>query len=103
VLLRPLPYEHSDRIVRLLELRPNGAQTAVSTLDFLDWSANNTVFDFMAACQQGLTTLSGTGDGVRLRVGRVTARYFDIFGERPFLGRTFADGDDPPATSASRF
>jgi putative ABC transport system permease protein len=96
VLLKPLPYENADRIVRLAEVRPNGAEAWTSTLDFFDWSEGNTVFDVMAVSQQGLTTLTGVDDPVPLRVGRVSGRYFDIFGVRPFLGRTFADGDDSP-------
>jgi putative ABC transport system permease protein len=96
VLLKPLPYENADRIVRLAELRPNGTESWTSTLDFFDWNEGNTVFEMMAVSQQGLTTLTGPGDPVPLRVGRVSARYFDVFGVRPFLGRTFTDIDDSP-------
>ncbi len=94
VLLKPLPYENADRIVRLLERHPSGATGWFSTPAYLDWKANNTAFEKIAAYQQGLVTLTGVGDPVPLRVGRVTAQYFDVFGVRPFLGRTFADGDD---------
>ena len=96
VLLKPLPYEDGDRIVRILERRPNGATSGISTRAFLDWRSNSTVFEQMAAQQQGLVTLTGSTDAVPLRVGRVTARYFDVFGVKALLGRTFADGEDTP-------
>ena len=62
VLLRPLPYPEADRIVRVLEKPPRGDRNGISTLNFLDWQADNTVFDFMAAQSGGLATLTGSGD-----------------------------------------
>jgi putative ABC transport system permease protein len=96
VLLRPLPYEHADRIVRILERRPTGATSWFSTLAYLDWKAHSTGLERMAAYQLGLATLTGYGDPIPLRVGRVTADYFNVFGVRAFIGRTFAEGDDTP-------
>ena len=96
VLLKPLPYENADRIVRILERRPDGATSWISTRAYLDWRSDNTVFEQMAVQQQGLVTMTGPTDAVPLRVGRVTARYFDVFGVRPVLGRTFAEGEDAP-------
>src|SRR2546429_115516 len=49
VLLKPLPYPDADRIVRILEKPPRGDRNGISTLNFLDWQTDNTVFDFMAA------------------------------------------------------
>src|SRR5262249_39253595 len=49
VLLKPLPYENADRIVRVLEKPPRGERNGISTLNFLDWQRDNDVFDFMAA------------------------------------------------------
>ena len=49
VLLRPLPYPDSDRIVRVLERLPAGGLNGASTLNYLDWSTQNAVFDAMAA------------------------------------------------------
>ena len=96
VLLKPLPYEHGDRIVRILERNPSGSTSWFSAPTYLDWRANNTVFEPMAAMQQGLLTLTTTHDTVALRVGRVTADYFKVFGIRAALGRTFAEDEDAP-------
>ena len=96
VLLKPLPYESGDRIVRILERRPSGATSWFSAPAYLDWRANNTVFEQMAAQQQGLVTLTSAQDTVALRVARVTADYFKVFGIEAALGRTFDQGDDTP-------
>jgi hypothetical protein len=93
VLLRPLPYSTADRIVRVLETRPSGDTAWVSTPDFLDWQAQNTSFDQLAAQQSGVVTLAGA-EPVPLRVLRVTANFFDVFGVKATLGRTFVAGED---------
>jgi putative ABC transport system permease protein len=96
VLLKPLPYEQAERIVRILETRPAGGTSWISTLDYLDWQRENTVFDELAVQQQGTVTLTGAAEPVALRVLRVSASYFDVFGARAAVGRTFVEGEDTP-------
>ena len=57
-ILKPLPYENADRIVRVLEKPPQGGINGISTLNFLDWQGDNTVFDFIAAETGGNVTLA---------------------------------------------
>ena len=87
MLLRPLPYPDADRIVRVMEKPPRGARNGISTLNFLDWQKDNTVFDFMSAQGGGPVTLTGGAEPVQLRGGRVSANYFRIFGIKAALGR----------------
>jgi putative ABC transport system permease protein len=94
VLLKPLPYAHGDRIVRILERQATGVTSWFSAPAYLDWEANGTLFEQMAALQQGLATMTLAGEAVPLRVGRVTAGYFDVFGVKALLGRTFVAGED---------
>jgi len=94
VLLKPLPYRDADRIVRILEKPPKGDRNGISTLNFLDWQKDNTVFDFMAAQTGGAATLTGSGEPVQLRGARVSARYFDIYGIQAERGRTFLPDED---------
>jgi len=94
VLLKPLRYPDADRIVRVLEKPPRGDRNGISTLNFLDWQTDNTVFDFMAAQSGGPATLTGSGDPVQLRGARVSARYFEIFGMQAERGRTFRPDED---------
>ena len=51
VLLSPLPYPESNRIVRVLERHPIGGLNGISTLNYLDWTNQNAVFEYMAAKQ----------------------------------------------------
>ena len=95
ILLKPLPYPHPDRIVRLSETRPNGGRTTVSAPNFLDWMQNN-VFEYMAAEISGAVTLMGSNDPVPLRGSRVSAQYFEIFGVKAAMGRTFLAEEDQP-------
>src|SRR5678816_2053947 len=94
VLLKPLPYPEPDRIVRVLEKPPQGERNGISTLNFLDWQKDNSVFEYMAATTGGGATLGGVGEPVQLRGGRVSAHYFDIFGIKAALGRTFLPEED---------
>ena len=94
ILLKPLPYPDADRIMRVLEKPPGGGWNGISTLTFLDWQSQNTVFDAMAAQSGGDVTLTGRGEPVQIRTSRVSAHHFDIFGIKAALGRTFAEGED---------
>jgi putative ABC transport system permease protein len=88
VLLKPLPYDQPERIVRVLEAPPGGWRNGISTLNFLDWQKQNKVFDFMAADTGGSASLTGVDDPVEIPGARVSAHYFDIFGiTRPSAGR----------------
>src|SRR5882672_8500697 len=59
VLLKPLPYAEPDRIVRVLEKRPDGGNNGISTLNYLDWQKQNDCFEFMAARTGGSVSLTG--------------------------------------------
>ncbi len=96
LLLKPLPYPNADRIVRVLEKPPRGDRNGISTLNFLDWQKDNAVFDFMAAQTGGGATLTGVSEPVLLRGARVSAHFFDIFGVKAALGRTFLPDEDQP-------
>jgi putative ABC transport system permease protein len=94
ILLKPLPYDEPERIVRVMEKPPQGERNGISTLNFLDWQRENAVFDFHAAQSGGPVTLTGGDEPVLLRGGRVSAEYFRIFGIQAALGRTFLPGED---------
>jgi len=96
VLLKSLPYPHPERIVNVWEKPPGYDRNSISTLNFLDWQRENSVFTAMAAMTGGSYTLTGTKEPVQLRGSRVSAPYFDILGIRPAMGRTFAKGEDQP-------
>jgi putative ABC transport system permease protein len=96
VLLKPLPYPRAEEIVNVWEKPPGGDRNGISTLNFLDWKNQNTVFTAMAAETGGGVTLTGLDVPVQLQGKRVSASYFEILGLKPALGRTFAPDEDQP-------
>ncbi len=98
VLLQPLEYPESDRIVHVWEADPEKGfyYNRSSPANFVDWRRNNQVFEAIgfAAHHSGWATLSfiyaGEGDAAeRLRGRFVSADYFKVFRQEPLLGRTF--------------
>ncbi|HEX5226935.1 MAG TPA: ABC transporter permease [Bryobacteraceae bacterium] len=96
VLLKPLPYTDADRIVMVMEKPPRGGRNGISTLNYLDWKNQNTVFEYMTAFTNGNATLTGMGEPIQLRGGNVAPEYFNIFGVHAALGRTLVAGEDQP-------
>jgi putative ABC transport system permease protein len=94
VLLRPLPYANPERIVRIMERPPGGRRNSISTANFLDWQRSGGVFEVMAASSGSAATLSGAGEPRQIRAARVSAGFFDVFGAKAALGRTFAKDED---------
>src|SRR5947207_10638985 len=93
-LLKPLPYGEPERIVMVWEKPPNGGRNGISTLNYLDWKNQNTVFEAMAASTGKSMTMSGGGEPVMLRGNIVSAPFFQVFGVQAALGRTFAPDED---------
>lgn len=98
LLLSPLPYPEADRIVRVLERLPSGGLNGISTLNYLDWAGQNSVFQYIAAEAGWTATLTGGDEPVLIQGARASAHYFDIFGAKPALGRTFLPDEDQPGT-----
>ena len=98
VLLKSLTYPEPERIVQLWEKPPRGQRNGISGANWVDWSRQSQSFEAMAA-QTGaglsFTPASGsTGEPRVLRAGVVSAPYFEVFGIKPALGRTFARDED---------
>ena len=88
VLLRQLPFDNPDRIVRINETSARGRVT-VSPPNFVDWQAQNRSFEAMAAYYDLVVTLSGEAAPERVDAVRASAGFFDVLGTRALAGRTF--------------
>ena len=95
VLLKPVPYRDPEGLVMLWEKPPGGDRNGISTLNFLDWKAQNTVFSHIAAFSGARFTLSAAEPQL-LTGASVSASYFDMMGTQAILGRTFAPDEDQP-------
>ncbi len=94
VLLERLPYPHPEQIAMVWEKPPEGGRNGISTMNFLDWKRQNTVFAAMAAETGGSMTLTGGDRPLQLQGSRVSVPFFNIWGVKPMLGRTFAPDED---------
>ncbi len=94
VLLRPLPYPDSDRIVQLVRRHPTGVgggQTGVRYFFFRDHMRIGP----MAASRNPTGINLVTGDSAEfVRAMPVSKEYFDVFGVRPALGSSFTAEQD---------
>ncbi|HLJ45659.1 MAG TPA: ABC transporter permease [Bryobacteraceae bacterium] len=97
-LLRPLPFGHPDELVKLWEKPPGSDRNAVSPLNFLDWSEQNSVFTAIAAASGHIGTIIAEGVPKRILGQTVTSRFFDVLGVPPVAGRTFTSEDDKPGS-----
>src|SRR5205823_44818 len=67
----------------------------VSSADFIDWRAQNHVFEVMAASAPGADMDLAIQGAPEMVTGvPVTANYFDVLGIQPALGRSFVRGED---------
>jgi putative ABC transport system permease protein len=95
VLLRPLPYKDSDRLMRIRETKmPQFPEFSVSPGNFLGWKADNTVFERLVAMRFSAFNLTNTGDPERLRGMKVTEGFFSMLGVQPQIGRDFLPEED---------
>jgi len=101
VLLRPLPFPESERIIYFEGKNPAAGITDsnISYLDFTDWSQQTDLFASTAAYWTGNADLSGDGAEPEAvpRAG-VTTGFFSVLGVQPVLGRAILPEDDKPAT-----
>ena len=96
VLLRPLPYAHGDRLVHLLQPVQGGSieNTGFSPLEVQDYRQQSRTLDAVVEYHQMQFTLLGGAEAQRVSTAVVSANFFDAFGVRPLLGRTFLPQDD---------
>ena len=99
VVLRPLPFAGADRIMRIWHTPPPTLFAGMSTFplspaNFIDWEAQNQVFERMAITRGGRRVLTGSGEPEAVRTLRASADFLPILGLSPKLGRGFTRDDD---------
>jgi putative ABC transport system permease protein len=105
VLLRPLPFPHSDSIVSILHVpppkgSPGLAVVPVSAANYLDWRRQNDVFESMAVIGGRMFRVGG-GDRPQALLAAVTdAGFFGVLQARPEAGRVFTSAECEPGRDA---
>jgi putative ABC transport system permease protein len=92
VVLRPLPGDDSERIVRVFETWRQFRTGSASAGHFHDWTEQGTVFEHTAAMVGGTYNLSD-GEPERVAGMRATPGYFRVMHIAPTLGRYFTEAD----------
>ena len=80
VLLRPLPYHESNRLVKIWEKRPELTRGNVSFADFKDWKDQNHVFEGVAAYQTVDYNLTGVDEPEQVQGVAVSGNLFTLLG-----------------------
>jgi hypothetical protein len=97
VLLRPMPFPESDRLVSIWETDlPDYPEFSVSPGNFCSWQEQAKNFESIASSQESSYTLTGTGEPARLTALRVSANYLPTLRLQPLLGRNFRPEEDAP-------
>ncbi|HEX5083826.1 MAG TPA: ABC transporter permease [Blastocatellia bacterium] len=98
VLLRPLPYPDSERLVVVGETAPKRgvALMGISPPNFLDWREQNRSFTGIATYYENSYALTGSGEAEQVSAANISYNTFQILGVSPILGRTFTAEEDRP-------
>jgi predicted permease len=98
ILLRPLPYPQSDRIVRIIQSYPEkGLDTwGLNQTNIAMYRDRSTDFSAFAAYRGGSVTLQGPKGPQRIPILRVTSAFFRTIGVGPAIGREFTTEEDSP-------
>ncbi|MCI0387295.1 MAG: ABC transporter permease [Acidobacteria bacterium] len=91
VLLRALPFNEPEQLVRLSSVRINdpNSRISVSYADFLDWQKETSIFAHTACYSGGNATLTLGDEPERIRTALVTEEFFAALGAPMLLGRVF--------------
>src|SRR5262245_7643761 len=98
VLLRPLPYQDSERLVAIGETAPKRgiSSLGISPPNFLDWREQNRSFTGIATYYENSYSLTGSGEPEQISAADISYNTFEILGVAPVLGRTFTAEEDRP-------
>ncbi len=99
VLLRPLPFPESDRLVMVwnrADAAAGGDRTPLAVAELFDWRAQSRVFESVSAFQLRYFNYVGSELPERVRGAGVTTNLFATLGVKPVLGRDFQPEEERP-------
>lgn len=101
LLLRPLSYPESERLVDVWHMPPQQSfpgldRFSVSPANYLDWKAQSTAFEQMAVYGYAGMSLSTSNDPMPLIGAPVSSDFFSVLRTNAMLGRTFTPDEEQP-------
>ena len=96
VLLKPLTYREPDRIAFVWERNTaiGKDRDLVAPPNYLDWKAQNSVFDALGAYRVNGFALTGAGEPESVTAITVSASLFRVLGVDALVGRTFNEDEE---------
>jgi putative ABC transport system permease protein len=95
VLLKPLPYEHGERLLMLSQRTVPGAGVGRSSVPELnDYRAQSRSMDGIVEYHNMQFILLGRSEPENVETGVVSWNFFDVFGVKPLVGRMFEPSDE---------
>lgn len=101
ILLRPLPYPESERLMAIWHTPPQASfpgmnRFSVSPGNYLDWKEQSRAFERMAIYQYAGLSLSGGGDPTPVTGAAVSSDFFSVLRAQVEKGRTFSPDEEQP-------
>jgi predicted permease len=104
LLLRPPPFDHSDRMYWIYDVNSTLHLTVSDSVpdspgNFIDWRRQNRTFDYMVGWRNWFFAVADTGhDAIaeQVRGATVSPKFFEMLGVRAALGRTFQRDEEEP-------
>ena len=93
VLLRPLPYRESNRIMAIFEVNTEGRRTHLADPNFDNFRDQSRSFQGIAKYNDYIVPVSGASQPSRTMVAHVSPGFLRVFGIQPILGRDFTASD----------
>ena len=96
VLLRPLPYQHSEQLYGVYDSLASAgfSQAGLTQLEYVRLRNESTAFAQVGAYQSGTLTLTGTGEPERVPIAAASGNFFTLLGTNAQLGRAFRPEED---------
>ncbi|HKY33326.1 MAG TPA: ABC transporter permease [Candidatus Polarisedimenticolia bacterium] len=98
LLLRPLPYPETGRLVQIWETNAERglSETSVALSNAADWKAESRTLDALEVYVRGGFTVTGSGQPERVGGVTLSRGLLELLGARPALGRFFLPEEDRP-------
>src|SRR5262245_54351506 len=98
VLLRPLPYPDSGRLVTLFdaEFQSGSPQATITPADFVEWRAQQSSLENISVYTGERFNLTGGSSPAYISAKTVSAEFFSVLGVQPVIGRRFIPEENQP-------
>jgi putative ABC transport system permease protein len=102
VLLKPLPYQHGERLLMMRQSTPTSGLMGrnVSVPELMDYRRQSRSLDAIVEYHNMQFILLGRAEPEQVETGVVSWNFFDIFGVKPLVGRSFLPDDEKPGAPA---